>query len=205
MLNAYSRVNSGYITRLSEAREQVAKGKQKSSSASSAFRGANIDDILENCLKAKKNRGSSTSYFSRYRENQTFANVTCEMESGTLLSTILRQAAISALNSGKRVMLVGHSLGGALASIMALDILLNVRPSNPPTTKRHKSAKKRKYYRYYSGGEETGKNQANVNNSLINNMLSMSKLSVYAFGSPGNILSIPSTCNITPSILLYLY
>ena len=103
MLSAYSRVDRGTIMNLNDDAEKGSRRFDR-----------NIHDVYRNCSgRADHKRQGNT----------------CVVRDVSL-SVMLVEAAVEALRMGKRVICTGHSLGGGLASLMALDILVNA-PHNP--------------------------------------------------------------------------
>jgi hypothetical protein len=99
MLGAYARVNRGALADLSTS-QKFAKGGRFDEG---------IREVFNNCTAG----------------GREISGQQCSLRHVNL-SHLLVHAAVRALRLGKRVICTGHSLGGALASLMALDILVNV-------------------------------------------------------------------------------
>jgi hypothetical protein len=114
IFNAYHKVDRGEIVLLTN-RTASTSGQDNEEVDSS------IRDAYRNCLQSK-----NTSYDNN--ASQLLAGVSCPV-SDLPLSSLLVQTASKALRAGRQVYLTGHSLGGALASFMALDLLINANES----------------------------------------------------------------------------
>lgn len=109
IFNAYSRVHSGHIVDLTDF-THPAQYKHG-------------DKYLRGLFSACIGGNFST------------ANI-CAVENQPLAS-ILKNIAISALqNPRKRLVITGHSLGGALGTLLALDLLVHYISPRPPTSRR---------------------------------------------------------------------
>jgi hypothetical protein len=98
MLNAYSRVSSGDITSLND-------------DDSSTF-GTHIKAIFDTCVMRRNSTSSSENPF------------TCSVNNMKLV-WILTEASISALRTGKDLIITGHSLGAALAFMHTVNLVVN--------------------------------------------------------------------------------
>jgi hypothetical protein len=98
MLNAYSRVSSGDITQLND-------------DDTTTF-GAHIKAVYDSCVR-RRNTTSTTRH--------TF---TCSVANMNL-AWILTEASISALRTGKDLIVTGHSLGASLAFMHTINLILN--------------------------------------------------------------------------------
>ena len=153
MLNAYARVDRGKLVPLDVDVETVGE-KSRHESGSSAF-GRSIVDTYQRLYRDKYGGSGSNSTGSigvssndgNGAVNTTTRPPTIDVNN-QLLSNLLIPAVLSALKSGKHVVLTGHSLGGSLALLLALDVLTNhCAPSeadtevlSTPTTDRTASA-----------------------------------------------------------------
>ncbi|KAL7493609.1 hypothetical protein ACHAWT_002621 [Skeletonema menzelii] len=133
-LNAYSRVDEGYILPLgnnvshsipllrdihglfTECEERV---RRKTKTATPRISGMMLtSEIYESSSKVKRNNTSST------HNDKELRNRGCHLKR-IKLSDILRQLVIDALEQGITVHVTGHSLGGALATLLAGDVIVN--------------------------------------------------------------------------------
>ncbi len=136
-LNAYSRVDEGYILPLGNSShysmpllkdihnlfkecEQMAKQKRNNSAAPNLsgpmLTNSDIYTRMDERSKAKRNNKSNNDKEKRLRG--------CHLKR-IKLSDILRQIVIDALQQGLTVHVTGHSLGGALATLLAGDVIVN--------------------------------------------------------------------------------
>ena len=128
-LNAYSRVSRGRIKRLNNNGHYI-----KSNSL------MGIESLFTQCITQHRSRKQSkstsvaviplntTEKEKRKHEKRLQQYITQDCYSRDYkLMDILRNVTTTALKSGQTVHVVGHSLGGALASIHALDIIMNQR------------------------------------------------------------------------------
>lgn len=131
-LNAYSRVDEGYILPLgnnvshsipllrdihglfTECEERVRR-KNTTPRISGMML---TSEIYESSSKVKRNNTSST------HNDKELRNRGCHLKR-IKLSDILRQLVIDALEQGITVHVTGHSLGGALATLLAGDVIVN--------------------------------------------------------------------------------
>jgi len=77
-----------------------------------------VVDVNEDLLDEDQAAQSKPNHVKDRRSGGCFSK-------GERLVTILREVVISALESGKTVHITGHSLGGALASLLTLDVIIN--------------------------------------------------------------------------------
>lgn len=137
MLNAYSRVSSGDITQLNEE-------------DTSAF-GSHIKAVYDTCVRRRNATSTSLHTF------------TCSVANMNL-AWILTEASISALRTGKDLIVTGHSLGASLAFMHTINLVLNNHDRinadrAPKITSRRASKKKRdvieliKHLHLYNFGE----------------------------------------------------
>ena len=134
-LNAYSRVSRGRIKRLNNNGSYTKSKSLKS-----------IDRLFTQCITQQTSRKQSkstalaviptntTEKEKRKHEKRLQQSQVCYSRDYKLMD-ILRNVTTTALKSGKTVHVVGHSLGGALALIHTLDIIMNQR--NVPIKKLH--------------------------------------------------------------------
>ncbi|GKY96676.1 hypothetical protein MPSEU_000627200 [Mayamaea pseudoterrestris] len=120
-LNAYGRVERGSVVRLGRRNETRGNGTLSMIPI--------LDRDFGNCwlyhpADTLKNVHSTNSTSSNSPLVHRRKNGSCRVHN-TKLMTILRELVVHVLQSGREVQLVGHSLGGGIATIMALDILLN--------------------------------------------------------------------------------
>ena len=113
IFNAYHKVNRGEMVPL--GRDATSASVDEDGRVDRSIRAAYRDCLLSNNESRQP------------LDNKTFQLVTNEpcVASDVLLSTLLVQTASYALHAGRQVYLSGHSLGGALASFLALDLLIN--------------------------------------------------------------------------------
>jgi len=134
-LNAYSRVDEGYILPLGNAshsmpllrdiydlftkcEEKVRKKRKNNNSTTPQISGLMLTtEIYEG--SSKKRNNTSTNNDKEKRRSRG-----CHLKR-IKLSDILRQIVIDALQKGLTVHVVGHSLGGALATLLAGDVIVN--------------------------------------------------------------------------------
>ena len=144
-LNAYSRVDQGYILPIgnsshssmpvlddihrlfTDCKESVRKRRRKSRSNNSTssqmmMSGLELDDEGSGIDYGRNTTSSKNSKEKRRRRG-------CHVKR-IKLSNILRRVVINALQKGLTVHVAGHSLGGALATIFAGDVIVN-HPSLP--------------------------------------------------------------------------
>jgi hypothetical protein len=146
-LNAYSRVNRGSVLRIlatnittnnwSSIRMEKDEYEQSTSTLTSLDRrfrhctkensrsvktNESVDDEQVDAADEEKDRDI------KQPDNNHFTRKTkkggCRVQ-GEKLMTILRELVTRALLHGKRVHISGHSLGGGLATLLALDIIIN--------------------------------------------------------------------------------
>jgi hypothetical protein len=122
-LNAYSRVDRGSVVLLGQDKEE----------ASQPTLLASLYRQFGHCTSEKKKKSRKSKEEKKLERLKVGINTTiaaandtggCRVR-GEKLMTILRQLVTSALLGGRTVNLSGHSLGGGLASLMALDIIIN--------------------------------------------------------------------------------
>lgn len=118
MFNAYRKVNRGYIVPLG-SNDDLLRNDTASRVDSS------IHDAYKKCISSRDKKGPQST-----QQTQIDAMKPC-FATNELLSSLLTQTARKAILAGKHVLLSGHSLGGALASFMALDLLINSNESSP--------------------------------------------------------------------------
>ena len=128
-LNAYSRVSRGRIKPLNNNEHNIKSNSLKS-----------IDRLFNQCITQQRSRKQSkstavavmptniTEKEKRKHEKKLkqYNSQVCYSRDYKLMD-ILRNVTTTALKSGKTVHVVGHSLGGALAFIHTLDIIMNQR------------------------------------------------------------------------------
>lgn len=119
MFNAYRKVNRGYIVPLG-GQDSFLRNDTASRVDSS------IHEAYRKCMfgRDSDNKGGETAQ----DEAQNHTLKPC-FATNELLSSLLMRTATKAIRAGKHVLLSGHSLGGALASFMALDLLINSNKS----------------------------------------------------------------------------
>eukprot|EP01041_Mallomonas_annulata_P001364 gene1364-2636_t len=109
IFNAYSKVNSGQL---------ISLNRQNNNQSILA----NIyEPLFYNCLNNTNYKDNSNR---NTKQSQFLPGIKCLLNNVNL-SKILLQTSLRALRSGKKLLLSGHSLGGALASLLALDIFIN--------------------------------------------------------------------------------
>ena len=134
-LNAYSRVDEGYILPLgnvshsipllrdihdlfTECEERVRRKRKINNSTTPQISGLMLtSEIYESSSKVKRNNTSTIN-------DKESRNRGCHLKR-IKLSDILRQLVIDALEQGLTVHVTGHSLGGALATLLAGDVIVN--------------------------------------------------------------------------------
>ncbi|EJK65249.1 hypothetical protein THAOC_13913 [Thalassiosira oceanica] len=127
-VNSYSRVNRGKVRRLNREIKSVQV----------------LEDMLDRCESSRNsnfgdtygingtNAVNGTSYVEisnekrRRRKQKNVKRKTCHSR-GVKLMDALKNATFEALRSGRTVHLVGHSLAGAIAQLLSMDIVLNKR------------------------------------------------------------------------------
>jgi hypothetical protein len=116
IFNAYHKVNRGTIVPL----ERVLFSSNISSDIEID---SSIRDAYRSCMIKQNKQFQNDTSDGKYNSSTEpcYAKV--------LLSSLLIQTASKALRAGKQVYLTGHSLGGALATFMALDLLINSNES----------------------------------------------------------------------------
>lgn len=138
-LNAYSRVDEGYILPLGNSSdysmsllkdihklfsecEQMAKKKRSDNSTAAQLSGSLLtnSDVYTRMNERRNVKRNSTSN-DKVKEKRRRG---CHLKR-MKLSDILRQIVISALQKGLTVHAAGHSLGGALATLLAGDVIVN--------------------------------------------------------------------------------
>ena len=118
----------GHCTGESKKKIQKRGKKKKDTCGGSCDESSSSSSTMDLLVEEQDEDGSRTS--------QNKPNNVKEKNSGGCrvrdekLITILQQVVMDALEDGKTVHLTGHSLGGSLATLMALDILVNF-PSIP--------------------------------------------------------------------------
>jgi len=126
-LNAYSRVSRGRIKQLNKNGHNIKSNSLKT-----------IDRLFTQCITQQNSRKQSKSTAvaviptnSTEKEKRKLEKKLKQYNSQVCYSRehklmdILRNVTTTALKSGKTVHVVGHSLGGALATVHALDIIMN--------------------------------------------------------------------------------
>lgn len=131
-LNAYSRVDEGYILPLGndvshhsmplfrDIHDLFTECEEKSNSTTQRMSGLMLTtEIYEATTysKVKRNHTSTNNYKEKRQRG-------CYLKRKKL-SDILRQIVINALQQGLTVHVTGHSLGGALATLLAGDVIVN--------------------------------------------------------------------------------
>jgi hypothetical protein len=128
-LNAYSRVERGSVVRLSQEQEEESQPTLL----------ASLHRQFGHCTSKKKKKLKKSVQETKPKVLKVGINTTTTTTTATAnasgiggcrvrgekLITVLRQLVTTALLGGRTVHLSGHSLGGGLASLVALDIIIN--------------------------------------------------------------------------------
>jgi hypothetical protein len=141
-LNAYSRVDRGSVLRLSNATingpllsdiqaafghcKSVPKRKSRKKEREKTLDSQEASIVLMNdSIKVDEDLdGNSKASRPKTKENRGMRGGGCSVKRIKLVD-LLRNAVISALQSGRTVHVTGHSLGGGLATLLVGDIIIN--------------------------------------------------------------------------------
>jgi len=135
-LNAYSRVERGSVLRLCQ---NCSDGKIVNSkilqSMHIRYSNCSMDNYIRPRKEKKKRKRSNATVESENNANETTQDERGKEESigkgsgcrvhGEKLMDVLRELVTTALSAGRTVHLTGHSLGGGLTTVLALDVIIN--------------------------------------------------------------------------------
>ena len=139
-LHAYSRVVSGTLLKLCDDSPLMGSVKNATVPRCEPTLTESLHRRYETCMaiqkqdrRRKRNKKGKKEKKRRKKENSKDGRrrqrIDCQSH-GVKLMDILRDTVTGALESGQTVHLGGHSLGGGIATILALDIIMNF-PSVP--------------------------------------------------------------------------
>ena len=188
IFNAYSKVHKGTITSL------------YNNNTPSAF-GESIPRAFKACLDLN----NKSYHEDLHKGNDLKIGLTCEIKHLSL-SELLINASLSALQSGKKLIISGHSLGGALSLLLSFDLILNHydKPKSLITTTKHKVNDTNLIKLYYNSINNyvykikdwiknkfhfnnmnlNLNNSSNHHNQLEKKLLPIQNIYLYTFGEP---------------------
>ena len=127
-LNAYSRVSRGKIRNLNNSPSGVASLKSLYEHHTKCIKQQRISHNYNTAEEASKNNDASKKEQRKVKKKEGKRKLNndaiCRSED-VMLRDMLLEVSINSLKSGHTVHLVGHSLAGSLATIHALDIVMN--------------------------------------------------------------------------------